>query len=230
MNNEVAMDSLVDIQTDRTHLLGAAAGLVLMFSMACSTAYYSAWEMLGKEKRDLLRSNVEEVRDDQQAAADQFESALDRMRQLYDVDAGELEDVYDRLAADYEKSADRADDLSDQIDTIDSIANDLFKEWEGEIGEISSPDLQAKSRQKLEESKASYASLESSLRKSEASMEPVLTKLKDNTLYLKHNLNAAAVGGLSAEVGNIEADIDTLIADMEASIAEADRFLQALPE
>ena len=69
-----------------------------------------------------------------------------------------------------------------------------------------------------------------SLRKSEASMDPVLTKLHDNVLYLKHNLNAAAVGGLSTEAASIEADIETLIADMEASIAEADRFLQTLPE
>jgi len=208
----------------------ALAGLVIAAALGCSTAYYSTWEMLGKEKRDLLRSNVEEVRDDQQEAADQFESALDRLRQLYDVDAGELEDVYDKLAKDYEKSQDRADDLSDQIDKIDSIANDLFDEWEEEIGEISSADLSAKSRQKLDESKRSYASLEAALRKSEASMEPVLTQLHDNVLYLKHNLNAAAIGGLSTEAASIEADIETLIADMEASIAEADRFLQTLPE
>ena len=214
----------------KTGWMGALSGIVLIAAMGCSTAYYSTWEMLGKEKRDLLRSNVEDVRDDQQKAADQFESALDRLRQLYDVDAGELEDMYDKLNADYEKSKDRADDLSDQIDKIDSIANDLFDEWEEEIGEISSTDLQAKSRQKLSESKASYASLEAALRKSEASMEPVLTQLNDNVLYLKHNLNAAAVGGLEGEAAKIEADIGTLIADMEASIAEADRFLQTLPE
>jgi chromosome segregation ATPase len=230
---EKEMVRLMSTKTRLTRTIGwmRAAGVLAVFAaVGCSTAYYSTWEMLGKEKRDLLRSNVEEVRDDQQEAADQFESALDRMRQLYDVDAGELEDVYDKLAKDYEKSKDRADDLSDQIDKMDSIANDLFNEWEEEIGEISSTDLQTKSRQKLEESKASYADLERALRKSEASMEPVLTKLNDNVLYLKHNLNAAAVGGLEAEAANIEADISTLIADMEASIAEADRFLQTLPE
>jgi len=47
---------------------------------------------------------------------------------------------------------------------------------------------------------------------------------------LKVLLNAAAIGGLSAEVENIEADIETLLADMRASIAEADRFLTTLPE
>ena len=213
-----------------TSWIWVAAGLAVAVSVGCTTAYYSAWEMLGQEKRDLLRSNVSAVQEEQQETADQFESALDRLRELTAVDAGELEDVYDDLNADYEEAKLRADGVHERIEKIDSIANDLFLEWETEIGEISSADMRAKSRKKLDETKRNYAGLESKLRKSEASMEPVLTQLQDNVLFLKHNLNAAAIGGLSAEVAGIESDIETLIADMRASIAEADRFLQTLPE
>ena len=213
-----------------TSWIWVAAGLAVAASVGCTTAYYSAWEMLGQEKRDLLRSNVSAVQEEQQETADQFESALDRLRELTAVDAGELEDVYDDLNADYEEAKLRADGVHERIEKIDSIANDLFLEWEAEIGEISSADMRTKSRKKLDETKRNYASLESKLRKSEASMDPVLTQLQDNVLFLKHNLNAAAIGGLSAEVAGIESDIETLIADMRASIAEADRFLQTLPE
>jgi len=213
-----------------TSWIWVAAGLAVAASVGCTTAYYSAWEMLGQEKRDLLRSNVSAVQEEQQETADQFESALDRLRELTAVDAGELEDVYDDLNADYEEAKLRADGVHERIEKIDSIANDLFLEWEAEIGEISSADMRTKSRKKLDETKRNYAGLESKLRKSEASMEPVLTQLQDNVLFLKHNLNAAAIGGLSAEVAGIESDIETLIADMRASIAEADRFLQTLPE
>ena len=213
-----------------TSWIWVAAGLAVAASVGCTTAYYSAWEMLGQEKRDLLRSNVSAVQEEQQETADQFESALDRLRELTAVDAGELEDVYDDLNGDYEEAKLRADGVHERIEKIDSIANDLFVEWEAEIGEISSADMRTKSRKKLDETKRNYAGLESKLRKSEASMEPVLTQLQDNVLFLKHNLNAAAIGGLSAEVAGIESDIETLIADMRASIAEADRFLQTLPE
>jgi len=215
--------------TGRTTRACALACLAVA-SIGCSTAYYSAWEMLGKEKRDLLRSNVLAVQDEQREAADEFESALERLRELTGVDAGELEDVYDRISADYDNARSRSDEIQDRIDTIDEIADDLFSEWEDEIDEISSADLRSKSRSKLEVTKRNYARLESSLRTSEASMEPVLTRLKDTTLYLKHNLNAAAIGGLSAEVDGIESDIETLISDMRASIDEADRFLQTMPE
>ncbi len=35
-------------------------------------------------------------------------------------------------------------------------------------------------------------------------MEPVLTHLNDNVLFLKHNLNAAAIGGLADDMEGIE--------------------------
>ena len=209
-------------------ILVLSLGVMLAFASACSTAYYSAWEMLGKEKRDLLRSNVETVKKDQEKAADEFEDALERLRSLYDVDAGELEKVYDRIKDDYEDATGRAEQISDRIDTIGEIADDLFREWEREIDEISNPNYRAESRQQLEKTTTKYAALAASLKKAETSMEPVLTHLKDNVLFLKHNLNAAAIGGLSSEMDQIESDIEELVADMRASIAEADRFLSTL--
>ena len=210
----------------RPWALGMA--VVVGFATACSTAYYSAWEMLGKEKRDLLRSNVETVKKDQEKAADRFEDALERLRSLYEIDAGDLEKAYDKIKDDYEDSKNRAGDISDRIDTIDEIAEDLFFEWEKEIDEISTQTYRNKSRKQLEQTQKKYAALATSLRKAESSMDPVLTHLKDNVLFLKHNLNAAAIGGLSSEMDQIESDIEELIADMRASIAEADRFLSTL--
>jgi chromosome segregation ATPase len=209
--------------------LALIAGLALI-SGSCSTAYYSAWEMMGKEKRDLLRSNVESVKKEQGQAAEQFEDALERLRSLYEVVGGDLEKTYDKLKGDFEDAEKRADDVRDRIDKIDEVANDLFDEWEQEIEEISNASYRSKSSQQLAETRAKYAELEASLRRSEASMDPVLTHLKDSVLFLKHNLNAAAIGGLGAEMVAIESDIEKLIVEMRASIAEADRFLQTMPE
>ncbi len=205
-------------------------GLGIAVAAGCSSAYYSAWEMLGKEKRDLLRSNVESVQKDQERAADEFEDALERLRSLYKVDTGDLEKIYDKIKDDSEDAEARADDIRDRVDSIRSIAEDLFREWEQEIGEISNPTYQAKSREKLTETKQQFADLDASLARSVSSMEPVLTHLKDNVLFLKHNLNAAAIGGLQAEMAGVEADIEQLISDMRESIAEASRFLGTLPD
>jgi len=201
------------------------AVLILGSLIACQSAYYKAWETVGKEKRDLLRSNVEEVQDEQREASETFQTALDRLREIVEVQDADLENLYDKLSGDLERSEDRASDVRSRIRNIERIAEDLFDEWESEIGDISSADLQVKSRRKLAETRDRFGSLHRALLAAEASMDPVLSGFRDQVLFLKHNLNASAVGGLVGEVANIEQEIADLVADMERAISEAEEFL-----
>ena len=59
-------------------------------------------------------------------------------------------------------------------------------------------------------------------------MEPVLVQMKDYVLYLKHNLNAQAIGSLKDETFRIEAEISQLIAEMNRSIEETEQFILVL--
>jgi hypothetical protein len=59
-------------------------------------------------------------------------------------------------------------------------------------------------------------------------MDPVLHQFHDQVLYLKHNLNAAAIGSLRGAADSIQGDIQRLLDQMNRSIAEADRFIQTL--
>jgi len=44
-------------------------------------------------------------------------------------------------------------------------------------------------------------------------------------LFLKHNLNARALGALTSELGSVRTNVDELVVDMQKSIAEADAFI-----
>jgi outer membrane murein-binding lipoprotein Lpp len=204
--------------------------LLCLLLVACRSTYYSVWEKFGKHKRDLLRDNVEQVRDDQQAAAEQFKDALTRLKELTGFKGGDLEKIYDRLNADYKGSEAKAATVKDRIRKVEQVAGDLFKEWEQEIGSIQNPNLRASSRSKLTETKAKYESLHSAMVRAERSMQPVLTQFRDHVLYLKHNLNAQAIGALKGEVGTIESDVSALLKEMNRAIAEADAFIKTLPE
>jgi hypothetical protein len=194
---------------------------------ACQTTYYAAWEKLGKEKRHLLRDNVEKARSEQQEAAEQFKDALTRMKEMYGFKGGELEEIYNKMKADYEDSEEQATAVRKRIRNVEQIAGDLFREWETEIREISDQGLREKSRKSLQTSRQNYARLEKAMKRAEASMTPVLKRHRDQVLYLKHNLNAQAIGSLKQEVGAIEVDVQKLILEMEKSIKEADLFLRS---
>ena len=56
-------------------------------------------------------------------------------------------------------------------------------------------------------------------------MQPVLASLYDNVLYLKHNLNAQAVGSLRTTFDELEGDIDILVERMNQSIARSNDFI-----
>jgi hypothetical protein len=62
----------------------------------------------------------------------------------------------------------------------------------------------------------------------EKRMSPVLAALKDNTLFLKHNLNAQAVGALQGEYKNIKQDVELLIKEMNQAIDKSQSFINQL--
>lgn len=208
-------------------LLAVAVGFSLL-STGCRTTYYKAWETFGVEKRDILKENVEEARDEQEKAAEQFKDALTRLKEMYAFEGGDLEKTYDKLKSDYDRSASRAEAVRERIRDVEKVAGDLFSEWEKEIQNMESSRLAADSREKLRTTRQKYNDLHAAMIQAENSMDPVLRQFNDQVLYLKHNLNAAAIGSLRGEALNIEKEIQQLIEDMNASIAEADAFIQGL--
>jgi len=207
----------------RTFALG-----LLVVAIGCNSAYYSLMESFGVEKREILADEVEQGREDQEAAKEQFRSALERFKALTDFQGGDLAAAYEDLKAEFEDAEARADDVRDRIDSIEDVAAALFEEWEAEIDQLSTQDLRARSRTLLADTRGRYQQLIGAMRDAEASMDPVLAAFRDQVLTLKHTLNAQAIASLQSDVVQIEDDVEALIADMERSIAEADAFLQTL--
>jgi DNA repair exonuclease SbcCD ATPase subunit len=208
--------------------IGVLAGVLLLAGTGCRSVYYATWEKLGVEKRDLLTKAVVAARDEQKAAGEEFQDALSRLQQITSFDGGKLEAAYRELRKDSESAEARAAAVGNRIRRVEQVSGDLFAEWEQEIKRISTPHLRAGSEQQLRETRERYGELHAALTRAERSMAPVLTQLRDYTLYLKHNLNATAIASLRGEAANIQADIGKLLEDMNASIAKADEFVRQM--
>lgn len=198
------------------------------FAAGCQSLYYGTMEKLGYHKRDLMVSGVQQARDAQQAAKEQFKSALERFTTVLNVKGGELQEKYDVLNAEYEESAAKAQAVRDRIASVEDVSGALFEEWEAELDEYASPSLRKNSRKKLVKTRSQYAQLIKAMKKAEATMDPVLTQFKDQVLYLKHNLNAQAITSLKSELTTVESHIASLIKEMERSIQEADSFITTM--
>lgn len=202
--------------------------LALLAGPGCRTTYYAAMEKFGLEKRDILKKRVVAARDEQKEAGEQFSDALTRLRALYQFDAGELDRAYRQLESDFKNSEDKANAVRKRVRDMESVADDLFAEWESEIELVSTPSLKASSRDKLSQTRVRYHSMHAALTQAERSMDPVLTQFRDHVLFLKHNLNAQAIASLKGESTNIQTEIGKLIEEMNTSIRKADEFINSL--
>ena len=171
-----------------------AAVFILTVLGACSSAYYKTMEGLGIEKRDILVNRVEDARDAQDSASEQFASALDQFRSTVNFDGGDLEKTYDRLNSEYESSVEVAAAVRERIESVEDVAEDLFTEWEKELDQYSRADLRRNSASLLNDTRKRYKQLMTTMHRAERSMEPVLVAFQDQVLVLKHNLNARAIG------------------------------------
>ena len=204
------------------------AFLVLFSATGCKSAYYGMWDKMGWAKRDILVDRVKDAKEDQEAAKKQFQSALEQFKAVTNFQGGDLEAKYKKLNKEYEASESRADDVRKRIAAVDSVAQDLFKEWQKELGEYDNAELKRSSEQKLRDTKDKYNQMYSAMKNAEAKMDPVLKAFKTQVLYLKHNLNAAAISSLQTQVVGVQEDVDRLIKDMEASINEANSFISQM--
>jgi hypothetical protein len=205
--------------------------LVLAFSLAgCRNLEYSAYEKLGIYKRDLLKKRVTAARDAEHGAQQEFKDALTRLKEMTGFEGGELEKRYRQLQSDYDNANSRVAAVHKRVSDVETVGGDLFSEWEKENQQIETAELRQISRKQLTDTRQRYDAMLAALKRSEQSMDPVLHKLRDYVLALKHTLNAEAIAALGNESIKIQSDIARLIEDMNTSIAHADEFIRQMPK
>ena len=213
-------------------LLSVALVSVSCLSLAaCQTVrekYYNAWEAVGYDKRERLVADVQDARDAQTEAKEQFQTTLEEFKSIVQFDGGNLESVYNQLNDQLEDSQAQADEVNQQIQQVKNVGQALFSEWSGEIEQISDPELVRESEKLYKKTERRFEDLVSAMDDAAATMDPVIRKFRDRVLFLKTNLNAAAIASLEGYSIDLSKDIDRLIVEMEQSIAEADRFIGEL--
>ena len=191
----------------------------------CSKTYYSAMEKVGIHKRDIMVSRVEKARDSQEEAQEQFKSALEQFDSVVSLKETDLKKAYDKLNAEYEDSKAAAEDVSMRIEKVEEVSEALFEEWEEELELYENKELKRSSAAQLRRTKSRYRELLVNLHSAEDSMEPVLKIFRDNVLFLKHNLNAQAIGSLQGEFAQLQGEIKVLVQRMNVAIESSNSFI-----
>ena len=194
----------------------------------CHSTYYKAMSTLGKEKRDILVSRIKDAKKDQDQTKQKLQTTMESFQALTGFKGGSLEKSYKRLNSDYESAASQAGKLHDKIQSIDQVSNDLFKEWQGEINAMDNGKLKSQDSVMLRNAKVRQATYMRAMHQTEDQIAPVLKTFHDQVLFLKHNLNARAIGSLKNTSAGLQSDVAGLVQSIDASSQEADKLISSL--
>jgi len=210
--------------------LSIASLFALVFLAGCSSMYYGAMEKVGIHKRDIMVDRVEEARDSQQEAKEQFLTTMQQFKSVVDFEGGELEKAYSKFSSTLQDAEEKAAEVRERIESVEDVSEALFDEWRIEITQYSSDSLRRSSQQKFDATRQKYLELISAMKHAESKLEPALVPLRDQVLFMKHNLNARAIAGLKSETKSVQANVDTLVRSIENAVARADEFIASLEE
>lgn len=202
--------------------------VILIFPLVlggCADTYYGAMEKVGIHKRDIMVDRVEDARDAQEDAQEQFQSALEQFNSVVQLEETDLKKAYDKLNSEFEESKDVAEKVTSRINRVESVAEDLFTEWEEELEVYQNQEFKRSSKRQLDSTRVRYKEMLASMHQAERSMEPVLRIFQDNVLFLKHNLNAQAIGSLQGEFASLKGEIAELIEKMNLAIEQSNSFI-----
>ena len=211
----------------RRRTYGYLLALALLIA-GCDTVYMGAMEKMGYAKRDILSSRVKAARNAQEDVKKEIQTALEQFGSVVSYQGGDLEAVYKKLNGELQDSEDKADAVRKRIKDVESVADALFSEWKQELGQYTNQSLRRQSEEKLTQTKARYNDMIAAMKRAEQRIDPVLKPLRDQVLYLKHNLNARALSAIKGELAKVDSQVDQLVKDMNRSIAEADKFIQQM--
>jgi len=211
-------------------LVAAMFGAHQMFSPNGPGANWGipSYDTFYAEPRDILISRVEAASDAQQETAEEFKSALERFKEVTNFEGGNLEKKFNTLSVAYDRSESAANNVTQRVNRVVSATNRLLDEWRDELTQYHDVAIKRRAEVQFDETRIKAKNLIAAMRKAESKTKPVLGALKDQVLFVKHNLNMQAISSLKQESTVIEQDVSALIKEMEASIAEAESFIQSI--
>ncbi len=196
----------------------------VLLMTSCQGAYFKTMARMGRQKHNILVSRVQDASDSQKKAQEHFRSALDIFNTVENLKDSKLKDTYEKLSDTLEDGEGETKSFQKAVDSIESVAEALFVEWEAELQQYSSKKLAEASKKKLENTRSRCTKLVNAMRGTEKKVELIIKAFRDQELFLKHNQDAQFISSLSDEMTSIKSNITSLIKDMDASINESETF------
>jgi ABC-type transporter Mla subunit MlaD len=189
-----------------------AIASVMMFIAATGAA--RAQDEGVKQIEQLIKNakaQVESIRD----AKQQLQKTMAAYNTVLAPDVKDRRDAYKTLQKEMATSEKKRMDVATRSQEMNVEADKLFKSWEGTSAAIQSPELRARSEQRLNKTRDRFTELRQTGQKAADIYAPMMKTLQDQVTYLGHDLNAGAAASLKSDADKLNGQAKDLYAAID---------------
>ena len=160
---------------------------------------------------DRIEKTLKEMRESEQ----HLEKTLDAYHKTLAKRGGGRRSSYKDLLKRLEQHEERSKKRRERLKDMDERAEKYFKAWKKGLDEIKDTALKKRGAARLSEARERYRNLRVAGHEAHEGFEPVVEGLRDQAVYLGHDLNAASTATLAED----EAKISELAQGLSVKIA-----------
>jgi len=207
----------------------ASALLLALFLPGC--AYVSDFfsdEANGPGEVNDLNGSIERVYVDAELAQATVRDAVASLEGMVDGDLGEdPAATYTAFVERVDSSEKQAEQLRDSIDPMNKNAERVFKQWEQNLREFTSPTMLKRSEQRLEATRTRYEKVREAAERAHEQLVEVNEAMRDHALFLGHDLNASSIEAVKADLREMSGEAGKLDSSLERCMESAREYVAA---
>jgi len=199
---------------------GLAYAAALALPVAAQDEGVKQVERLVKSSGSAVQSIVE--------TKNQIAKTMDAYNAVLADDVKDRPAAYKALQKEMNTTERKRAEIAKRVGEMDAEADALFKGWSDSAARLENPDLRKRTEERLTKTKASYADIKATGKTAGDLYDPILKSLKEQVVYLGHDLNASSVGSLKPDAEKLNLKAKELFTAIDDTVAVANKNIGAL--
>lgn len=180
------------------------------------------------KRTDRLIEKAEEVVEEAAEARTQIGKTLETYNAIFAKDTEDIPKTYKRVESEMKKTEKQREDVRKKLAEMTTEAEAYFAGWGESLREINDPDLRKRSESRMTETRAQLDGIMAAVREAREAYEPFMTRMKDQWVYLGHDLNPSGIESLKPDVEKLNAQAKELFQKIDAGTEKAGEYITSL--
>lgn len=203
-----------------------ALALALALAMATETAHGAQDE--GHKRAEEHIQKIERASEEMKEVRKRLDKAFEAYSKTLQEGADKRRSSYKDLVKELERCEQKTKELRKRHQEMDKKAEEFFKKWKDSLKDINNGDLRHRSEGRLDETRRRYREVSSSWNRMVEDYGPVLKEMRDQVVYLGHDLNDDAVASLKADAVALDGLKDEFLRTMDDFRSRADAYIEEI--